>query len=509
MRKRLARIMAIVLCAVTVIIMTPVAVLAEEGYTYNYDWWEDVQYSPDAYSVVGVYTLSTLGLENEKLNKPQGLFVIEDRVYICDSGNNRIIEIKRTSQTEFEVVRIITEFKGAENNTFNYPTDLAVSEDGNIFIADQNNGRILKLDNDLNFIMEFTKPTDATFDQSLNFLPAKLAVDTAERVYCVGTNINKGLIKYEPDGVFSGFVGAAKVSYKWTDYIWKKFATKEQRAQMESFVPTEYDNVYMDYEGFLYVCTTKVSEADIRSGSSDVIRRLNLMGNDILVRNGNFHVIGDVEWDNAAGYNGPSMLVDVTALENDTYVALDKTRGRLFAYDDQGRMLYAFGGNGSLDGYFRQPVALDHMDHDLIVLDSLDSSITVFTPTEYGNDIFSAIELFKEGKYDESGEAWQHVLEQNGNYDLAYIGIGRALVGEKRYEEALPYFKLKWDDENYSKAFKQYRKQWVEEHIVIIFVIFFAVLIIPVAIGRIKRLKFEIDTSEAFRYGNATKEKKK
>ena len=149
------------------------------------------------------------------------------------------------------------------------------------------------------------------------------------------------------------------------------------------------------------------------------------------------------------------------------------------------------------------------MDHDLIVLDSLDSSITVFTPTEYGKDIFSAIELFKEGKYDESGEAWQHVLEQNGNYDLAYIGIGRALVGEKRYEEALPYFKLKWDDENYSKAFKQYRKQWVEEHIVIIFVIFFAVLIIPVAIGRIKRLKFEIDTSEAFRYGNATKEKKK
>lgn len=508
MKKRFARIIAVMLCAVTILVMTPVAVLASEGYTYNYDWWGDVQYSPDAYSVVGVYTLSSFGL-NEKLNKPQGLFVSGDRIYICDSGNNRIIEIKRTSGTKFELVRIIDEFKGAENNTFNYPTDLAVSEDGNIFIADQNNGRVLKLDKDLNLLLTFTKPTDATFDQSLDFLPAKITVDTAERVYCVATNVNKGLIKYEPDAVFSGFVGAAKVTYDWADYIWKKFATKAQRAQMESFVPTEYDNVYMDYEGFIYVCTTKASEADIKSGKTDVVRRLNLMGNDILIRNGNLKIIGDVEWDNAGGYNGPSMITDITALDNDTYVLLDRVRGRLFSYDDQGNLLYAFGGNGNIDGCFRQPVAIDHMGHDLIVLDSLDSSITVFTPTEYGNDIYDAIELFKAGKYDESGAAWREVLDQNGNYDRAYIGIGRALIGDKNYKEALPYFKLKWDDDNYSKAFKQYRKQWVEEHIVVIFIVFFAILIIPIAVGRVKRIKYEIDTSEAFRFDNAQKINKK
>ena len=334
-------------------------------------------------------------------------------------------------------------------------------------------------------------------------------MDTAERVYCVATNVNKGLIKYEPDAVFSGFVGAAKVTYDWADYIWKKFATKEQRAQMESFVPTEYDNVYMDYEGFIYVCTTKASEADIKSGKTDVVRRLNLMGNDILIRNGNLKIIGDVEWNNAGGYNGPSMITDITALDNDTYVLLDRVRGRLFSYDDQGNLLYAFGGNGNIDGCFRQPVAIDHMGHDLIVLDSLDSSITVFTPTEYGNDIYDAIELFKAGKYDESGAAWQEVLDQNGNYDRAYIGIGRALIGDKNYKEALPYFKLKWDDDNYSKAFKQYRKQWVEEHIVVIFIVFFAILIIPIAVGRVKRIKYEIDTSEAFRFDNAQKINKK
>ena len=38
MKKRFARIIAVMLCAVTILVMTPVAVLASEGYTYNYDW---------------------------------------------------------------------------------------------------------------------------------------------------------------------------------------------------------------------------------------------------------------------------------------------------------------------------------------------------------------------------------------------------------------------------------------------------------------------------------------
>ena len=69
-------------------------------------------------------------------------------------------------------------------------------------------------------------------------------------MYAIATGINKGLIKYEPDATFSGFVGATPVSYNFLDFLWKKFATQAQRARLESFVPTEYDNIYMDNEGF-------------------------------------------------------------------------------------------------------------------------------------------------------------------------------------------------------------------------------------------------------------------
>ena len=498
MKKIMKRMAALALSVVT-LTGSCMVVHAETGYTYGYDYWGDVQYSPDTYKTVAVYTDVELGLD-KKLSAPQGLFVTGNMIYLCDTGNNRILELERKDEDTIELVRVIDHMTGdVANKEFQGPSDIAVSQDGYLYVADTNNNRIVKMDHNGQFVLEFTKPADATFDQSLSFLPTKIAVDSAGRVYCVATNANKGLIKYENDAAFSGFVGATPVTYNWTDYIWKKLATQEQRAKMESFVPTEYDNVYMDYEGFIYACTTNVSEHDLDNGTADPVRRLNLMGNDILVRNGDYYIIGDLYWGSGGGYEGPSLFTDVTAMDNDVFFCLDKTRGRIFGYDDQGRMLYCFGGNGNMYGYFKQPAALEHMGHDLLVLDSLDNSLTLFTPTEYGNKIYDAIEQFQNGDYEESGTSWQQVMDMNGNYDLAYIGIGRSLLRQKQYHEAMKYFKLKLDDDNYSKAFKQYRKEWVEDHIVIIFTLVVLVLCVPLAAGKIKAIKEEIDRADIFR----------
>ena len=122
----------------------------------------------------------------------------------------------------------------------------------------------------------------------------------------------------------------------------------------------------------------------------------------------------------------------------------------------------------------------------------------MFTQTEYGKNIIQAIDLFQDGEYEASGETWQRVIEMNGNHDLAYIGIGRALLRQEEYHEAMEYFKLKWDDENYSKAFKQYRKEWVEENIVAIVCALVVVFVVPLTIGKIRKIKHEIDTADIF-----------
>ena len=56
-------------------------------YGYNYDYWGDVQGSPNAYAVSGVYTSVDMGLD-KNLSNPQSLYVCGNLVYICDTGNN-------------------------------------------------------------------------------------------------------------------------------------------------------------------------------------------------------------------------------------------------------------------------------------------------------------------------------------------------------------------------------------------------------------------------------------
>ena len=263
-------------------------------YTYNYDYWGDIRESPDAYRVADMIFAGELGLTPMK--KPQSLFVQGNDLYVVDSGNNRILQIRREGD-DFSLVRVIDKIQGCEVTTFNNPNDVFVDADENIYVADTNNGRVVMVDKDLNFIKDFTKPSDATFDQSLSFLPNKLVVDVSGRVFLLATNVNKGLAKFEADGSFTGFVGANKVSYNFAEYIWKTyFMTKEQREQQASFVPTEYHNIYIDPDSFIYATNTIFSEFDLLWDVAQPIRRLNGIGNDILIKNDRYPPIGDIYW---------------------------------------------------------------------------------------------------------------------------------------------------------------------------------------------------------------------
>ena len=499
MKNAILRLSALLL-AVCLIAGIPLAYAADGfnyAYTYTYDYWGDLRNSPDAYRAKALITSADLGLEKPLVN-PQGLFVQGDDLYVVDTGNNRILQLKAEGEG-FTVSRIIDSFTGdIEPLTFSGPQDVYVTEEGTLFIADTNNNRILKLDKDLNLLQTFVKPMDATFDQSLSYLPTKLVADVSGRVFALAQNVNKGLIKYEPNGVFTGFIGASPVKYTWYELVWRMLSTKEQRAQQASFVPTEYDNIAIDSKGFFYVVTQTFDQNELNSGAAEPVRRLNSLGTNILIENGNWWVVGDVQWatsDMNISRPGPSKFVDITVLDNDIYVALDQTHNRLFGYDSQGNMLWAFGGVGNAVGFFNKPAAIDHMGYDLIVLDSQAAALTIMTPTTYGQNIYSATELYDCGEYEKSADMWMEVLKQNGNYDLAYIGIGRAKLQGHEYEDACYYFEMARDRKNYSEAFRYYRSELVEENIGWIFGILAVVMIVPLAIGKFKKIKWEVDNA--------------
>ena len=83
-------------------------------------------------------------------------------------------------------------------------------------------------------------------------------------------------------------------------------------------------------------------------------------------------------------------------------------------------------------------------------------------------------------------------MKYNGNCELAYVGIGRSLLRQKRYKEAMDQFKIARDSVNYSKAFKYYREEVVEDNIVWFIVVIAALILIPKGIKTAKRLRKEI-----------------
>ncbi len=486
MKRVWIRLSALAVCAVLMCAggIRAKAMGEEMPYTYFYGLDDQVVASPDACQVRQRVDMAQFGIGS--LKNALGLFVQGDDIYICDTGNSRIIQL-RISNRNVELVRQLQEGEGW---ALSKPEDVFVTEEGELFIADTGNARVLHLDAQGNLIKEITAPTDSpVFDATWAFKPQKLAVTAGDRLYVQATGVNKGLMEFSPEGVFEGYMGASPVRFDFAEYIWKLISTDAQEAQMADFVPTEYNNVAVDSEGFLFV-TTSVFEANSVQ-SAQPLRRLNLKGKNILVEN--TAVIGDWIYDDVVG---PSRFVDVTIFDNGIYFVLDSSMNRIFAYNAQGDPLYTFGGTGTREGCFQSPKAIEHWGKELLVLDSVTGYLTVMEYTEYGAAVDRAIESYDNGDYVQANEAWEQVLSRNGHYWLAYDGIGKILLRNGDYESALEYLEYAKDSEYYSKAWKLYRKEWVEENLIWFVAVVAVIVVVTAAVRIIRREKEALENYE-------------
>ena len=479
-RNRIAAVLLAALLLLPLAVHTAAAVGEEQPYAYNFDVQKNPLPCPSPYEVR--YRIDPGALGSTKLKNPQGMFVRNDALYLADTGNNRILQFTLT-ETEPTFLR---EIRQGEGWSLSAPEDVFADEDGTLYIADTGNRRVLLLDKELNLLREITRPDSAAFDTG-EFKPQKLVATAGGRIYLQAAGVNKGLVEFNADGSFSGYLGASPVSFNFTDYIWKRyFSTDAQRAQLASFVPTEYNNVALDREGFLFVTTATFDVDDLNSEKVETVRRLNLKGKNILISNDE-RIIGDYTWTQE---KGPSRFTDVTVLDNDVYYVLDATRNRIFAYDNQGFSLYVFGGYGTRSGYFQSPTALEHWGRDLLVLDSTSGLVTVMKETSYGSAISSAIENYNSGLYEASFSDWQEVLRRNGNYRFAYDGIGKIMLRNGDYQQALAYLKYARDAYYYSKAWKLYRKDWIERNLIYI-VLGIGALVLTLTVVRVIRKEKE------------------
>lgn len=430
---------------------------------YNYSSSGEVVSSPAAYT-------PQRRIRSEELSGEDAFAITDvcadgDYLYVLDGDNGRVYVLDRN----YAVVRCIASLTGSTGpSALAYPEGLYM-RDGELYIADTDNQRIVVCDPaDGRVIREYTDPSIRVLSEKVDFFPSRICVNSSGRMFVVAKNVNRGLVLLNEDGSWDGFVGAPKVKVDWTAYFYRMFATEEQIRRMQAFVPTEYNSVDMDGEGFVYATIGSVSAESIKnvitskdtSGDVTPIRRINASGDDILSRGGFFAPVGDVQFDVT---DGSSVIVDVAVRGSGMYTMLDSRRGHIFTYDQDGSLLYILGGTGDQIGCFSAASALTWWGDTLVVADK-SGFLTAFTVTDYGSCINRAVEADYAGQYEESDRYWNLALDYDANLYAAYIGKGKSEYRRENYVQAMKYYRAVGETEYYSKAKAKFRQEWLEQN---------------------------------------------
>lgn len=415
--------------------------------TYIYSFWGRAMPSTAAYTPSRILRGADIGVE--PFVELSDVAVLDGKIYLVDAGSNRVI----ICDHQWQMVKEIKTFGKDGGDSFNKPQGIFISQKDKIYVADSGNERILIFDENFDVIHEIRKPA-SSFLEELPFVPTKLAVDKADRIYVIAKGIYEGIIELDSGGAFNRFTGVNKVSVNPVDYFWKVIGTQKQKEQMALYIPTEFRNIDIDPTGFLYTISLPNKE-ELKTITKDPIKRINPKGEDVLRREGYVGVVGDIH----VGTEKMTSFVDVVVDDSGRYSGLDATRGRIFTYDDDGNLLYIFGGLGNQMGTFTRPVALAYHGQDILVVDGTSNTITVFEPTAFGLHVNAATRHQYVGNYEEAASYWEKVNALDTNYDLAYVGIGKALYRNKQYKEACYYFKLGSQKEYYGMAYQKYRKE--------------------------------------------------
>ncbi len=496
MKKRIIKFLATAFCVL--MLFGSITAGALTPYTsYTYDVNGEMVKSPDAYVPDRVINSASIikKLNDGENENASALYTADDfqlsgvmdfatdsdgRIFISNTGKNTIVALTETGAPDFVIKGFVND-EGV-NDTLSGPRGVFVT-DTEIFVADTGNSRIVIFDKRGNFKLIVPEPASDVFPEKAAYTPVAVSSDKSGRIYVVSSTTNYGVIALNRDGSFISFIGPQKVAYNAWDLIWRSFQSDAQKEQADKLVPAEYNNLTIDSEGFIYVTTSAdsvmekmQSEITARSKSSAYapVKKLNPNGSDVMIRNGFYPPSGEVKVNEIVTaeteISGPSEIVDVALGPSGMWSIIDKKRSRVFTYDSNGNLLFAFGDKGEQMGQISQNalIAIDYQGTNILLLDSTKNTITVFKRTEYGDLLAMALQNTLDQNFDKSVDYYKRILQHNSNYDSAYIGIAQSLYRSGDYEESMKYCKLAHDTENYSLAYAALRKQWIEKYVYLI-----------------------------------------
>lgn len=368
---------------------------------------------------------------------PQDIFVDKQgNLFVVDSGNDRIVKFDKSHS----FVAVL-----GNEAELNEPEGVFVDKEGNIYVADTGNSRILKLDTDGHLLQEYKRPSSPLFGKT-RFSPTKLVVDAREYLYVIDKGDVRGFVLFDGKGLFRGFLAAIRLPFSLTRLFFQLFATTQQKEDVRTRRnPRSYSNINIDDSGFVYAVAGYLK--------TNQIKKISPVGINVYPEEfyGEIRLVEDERI--------LPIFVDVAVNEFGIVSVLDTTSGKIYQYDQEGNLLTVLGGRGKQKDLFEYPPVsiATGKKGTLYVLDSVNANIKVFYPTELTQLVHQAARLYFDGKYYEAENLWKEVAEKNSNFALAHTGLGKALLKRGDYLAAMEEFRYAKDKEGFSKAFKEYR----------------------------------------------------
>jgi streptogramin lyase len=263
---------------------------------------------------------------------------LSDKVYLLDYSNFRVQKFDNNGT-------FIT--KWGSNGTgdgqfdggyvpYDYPVGIAIDSSGNVYVADIDNNRIQKFDNNGTFITKWGSEGsgDGQFES-----PNAVAVDSSGNVYVADT-YNYRIQEFDSNGTF----------------ITKWGSAGEQDGQFN--LP---NGIAIDASGFVFVTDTNNHRVQKFDSNGKFITNWGSKGTD------------DGQFDTPYG-----IVVDSS---NKVYVA-DSHNHRVQKFDSNGKFITNWGSKGTDDGQFDAPydIAVDSAGN-VFVTDVGINRVQVFTPS--------------------------------------------------------------------------------------------------------------------------------
>ena len=476
--KRLISVVCVILVLVTGF---SISVSAEPTDAFTHiDTQSGIQVSvksKEMYKSTKMINATSLGLEKSLMGLSDLCSDKDGNVYLLIGQRSQIVVLDKN----YSYLKTISVFDENGNVSFDGAQGIYVDNNGEIYICDTNNSRIIVALPD-GMIKEYMDtPDSALLPDDFYYQPYRIAKDDKGYTYIISTGCYYGALAYSPSGEFLGFYGANNVKTSALDtlsFLWDKLTqTDEKKKVSVKLLPYSFVDLALDKEGYMVTCTGKTETDDngvgqirkLSPGGGDILYKRNIDGTSASSSSFNF-LENEIKTD-----NGNPMVQNVVSVDtdNDNFIyALDQTHRLIYVYDNECNMLGGFGGGNSSArqlGIFNNPVSLLVHGDAILVADSENMSVTVFELTEYGRVLKEAQNMYILGNYEDSEELWHEVLSFNRNCQLAYRGLAMSALVEGRYEEALEYAELGIDYNVYDMAHSEILSRNINKYFVIIF----------------------------------------